>query len=139
MQVRARRPSGRAHRAERLAAVYPVALGDGDRVEVEVERVEPEPVVQRDQAAREKVVTDEGHPSRVGRDDRGATRRRVVGPAVRRARLTVDGPAGGEGARRLRAGDGPGERAAPQTLWREIGRAACRGRGGIAVDAGAVA
>ena len=86
---------------------------------MEVERVEPEPVVERDQAAGEEVLPHEGHSPGVGRDDRRPLRRPVVGAAVRRARPAVDDPAGAEPARRLRPGHRPHERPAPQTLGRD--------------------
>src|SRR5256712_6425540 len=73
-------------------------------------------MVEYDQAAGEEELADEGRAARVGRDDRGAERRRVVDAPVRRARAAVDDPAGAEACAGLRSRDGAREPAAPEAF-----------------------
>src|SRR3989441_6620883 len=73
-------------------------------------------MVEYDQAAGEEELADEGRAARVGRDDRGAERRRVVDAPVRRARAAVDDPAGAEACAGLRSPDGAREPAAPEAF-----------------------
>src|SRR3989442_4826529 len=73
-------------------------------------------MVEYDQAAGEEELADEGRAARVGRDDRGAERRRVVDAPVRRARLAVDDASGAEACAGLRSRDGAREPAAPEAF-----------------------
>src|SRR3989449_6530733 len=73
-------------------------------------------MVEYDQAAGEEELADEGRAARVGRDDRGAERRRVVDAPVWRARAAVDDPAGAEACAGLRSRDGAREPAAPEAF-----------------------
>src|SRR2546425_11186546 len=76
-------------------------------------------MVEYDQAAGEEELADEGRAARVGRDDRGAERRRVVDAPVRRARAAVDDPAGAEACAGLRSRDGARGPAAPEAVGGE--------------------
>ena len=116
MQVGARRSPRRPHRPERLTPLEPLALGDLDRVEVEVERVEAQPVVDDDEATREEELGHQRDPPAVGRNDRRPLGRRVVGAAVGRAGEAVDDPARAEAGGGLLPADRPREAAAPESL-----------------------
>src|SRR5262245_22206613 len=97
------RPTGCAHGADGLPTLDTLAVGDADRVEVEVERVESEAVVEGHEAAREEVVAEQRDAPAVDRDHRRPLRRREVDAGVRRARLAVDDPAGAESSAGLLA------------------------------------
>jgi len=58
VQVRARGPSRRSHRPQRLTALDALALIDHRRVEVEIGRVEPETVVEDDEPSRKEELGD---------------------------------------------------------------------------------
>src|SRR5207245_11524132 len=82
VKVRARGPSYRSHRPKSLAALHALALGDRDRVEVEIGGMEPQTVVEDDQSAREEELGHERDLAGVDGNDGRSLRSRIVAAGV---------------------------------------------------------
>ncbi len=77
--MRSGRTTRRADGPDRLAALDEHTLGHVDAIEMEVQRVEPEAVVEHHEPACEEEVADHRDPSAIGRYHRRTAVGRVVG------------------------------------------------------------
>src|SRR5262245_60918613 len=88
--------AGGADETDLLTALDQCPLDDLGAVEVEVERVEPEPVIENHEAAGEEKVIHQGHSTAIRREHRGAPLGSEVGARMGHPRLAVDDPARAE-------------------------------------------
>src|SRR5262249_31740957 len=115
----ARGASGGADHTDLFPALDHRAFGNVDAIQMEVERVEAEAVIERDEAAGEEEVADEGHASTVRGHDGSAALGAEVDARMGHPRLAVDDASCAEARSRVLARHRAREESVPQPFRRD--------------------